>query len=192
MVNNTAYNTDTIADNFAVIIFLLVMVAIARWFYNKYNSQTQKPTAALEDKAPKYLYRAKHHIMTSREEGFFRVLCDIFQDRYYVIPQVHLSSLLDGRIYGQSHRGAFSHINGKSVDYVLCSKRDLSTVCAIELDDSTHSYPSRVSRDCEVETIFKNSGIPLARFRNTSGLSDQEIVDAISREIKSVSLDYIK
>lgn len=109
--------------------------------------------------------------MTSREEDFFKTLNEIFQDRWYVIPQVGLPSLLNHKIKGQNWNGAFQHINRKTVDYVLLSKSDLSVVCAIELDDSTHDSSTRRKRDAEVENIFQNVKFPLVRFRNISMLS---------------------
>ena len=60
-----------------------------------------------------------------------------------MFPQVHLSALLDHKVKGQDWRIAFRHINGKSVDYVLCDKATLQPVYAIELDDYTHEPRTR-------------------------------------------------
>ena len=47
-----------------------------------------------------YTYKAKKHLMTPREEDCFRVLNRIFDKKYYIIPQVHLSALLDHEVAG--------------------------------------------------------------------------------------------
>jgi len=134
----------------------------------------------------KYYYTAKSHIMTERETKFFKHLNDIFGSKFYVIPQVHLSSLLNHKLKGQNWDSAFKHINGKSVDFVLLSKESTKPICAIELDDSSHDRLSRIERDGEVERIFAIAQIPLARFRHIEKLSNKEIVDTISEAIKAV------
>lgn len=119
--------------------------------------------------------------MTKREEKLFRSLCDIFQDKCYVIPQVHLSAMINHRIKGQNWKGAFTHINGKSVDYVLLRSRDLSIMCAVELDDTTHDSAKRIERDREVERILQAADIPLLRLRHPESMTKQEIVDAFAK-----------
>jgi len=116
-------------------------------------------------KQSQYRYFPKNHIMTKREEQLFTILNENFGNRCYIIPQVHLSALLNHKVKGQNWRGAFSHINGKSVDFVLLRRKDLSVVCAIELDDTTHSMEARAKRDVEVERIFRDAKISLVRLR---------------------------
>lgn len=87
---------------------------------------------------------------------------------------------MNHKVKGQNWKGAFQHINGKSVDFVLLSKYTSKPICAIELDDSSHDRSDRSSRDEEVERIFKQAKIPLARFRKVENLSKQEIVDTIA------------
>lgn len=130
-----------------------------------------------------YKYYAKNHIMTKREERFFRELCQIFEKQCYVIPQVHLSALLEHKVKGQNWKGAFAHIHQKSVDYVLLRKKDLSVLCAVELDDITHTTSNRRKRDIEVERIFKQVGIPLVRIKHPEKMAKQEIVDYFAQVI---------
>jgi hypothetical protein len=47
-----------------------------------------------EIKKSRYRYYAKPYLMTARENEFFKLLNDIFGAKWFVIPQVHLSSLL--------------------------------------------------------------------------------------------------
>lgn len=128
-----------------------------------------------KEKAP-YLYKAKEHLMTASEEAFFRMLTDVAADKYYVFPQVHLSGFLDHKIPKQNWKYAFRHINGKSVDYVLCDKTTLKPVYAVELDDYTHQSKDRVERDKEVERIFEHANIPLVRFTDYKSLSREDII----------------
>ena len=132
------------------------------------------------EKQKLYKYYAKKQIMTNREADFFVKLNTIFNERFFVIPQVHLSAMLDERVKGQNWRSAFRHINGKSVDYVLISRTSLELICAIELDDNTHDRPERSARDKEVERIFEQAKIPLTRFRDIRGISNSKIISEIS------------
>ena len=133
-----------------------------------------------------YRYFAKNTIMTERENKFFKQLNEILGNKWFIIPQVHLSALLNHKVKGQNWKAAFRHINGKSVDYVLLSKETMKPICAIELDDSTHNYKNRVERDAEVERIFAEAKLPLARFKNPEKLSRQDIVNTIAAAIKKV------
>ncbi len=126
-----------------------------------------------------YNYSAKSSLMTKAEGDVFRKIEEAVSERYYVFPQVHLSAILDHRVKGQEWRYAFSHINGKSVDYVLCDRETLKPTYVIELDDYTHDRKERQKRDREVERILAHAGVPLVRFRDTSKLSIQTIIQAL-------------
>ncbi len=112
-----------------------------------------------------YTYIAKDCIMTNRECKFFRILLNLFEDDYLIFPQQHLSSLMTPDMNGTGYGGAFLHINGKSVDFVICDRNNFKPLCAIELDDRTHDRQDRIERDREVESIFRSIGLPLVRFR---------------------------
>ena len=112
-----------------------------------------------------YKYQRKWYLVTPSELSFFHTLLGVVNDFYYVVPQVHLSSLLNHKTWGQSWKGALSRIQRKSVDYVICSRKELTPVCAIELDDPSHSEPDRIERDKLVESIFQEAGIPLIRIK---------------------------
>jgi hypothetical protein len=133
-----------------------------------------------------YSYAAKYSLMSKTESDFFVKLERTVNERYYVFPQVHLSAILDHRVKGQEWKYAFSHINGKSVDYVLCSKTTLKPTYAIELDDYTHDKADRRERDREVERIFEAANLPLVRFKDKD-VSESEIISALASANKSAS-----
>jgi very-short-patch-repair endonuclease len=117
--------------------------------------------------------------MSPTESQFFLKLDKAVSERYYVFPQVHLSAILDHKVKGQTWKYAFSHINSKSVDYVLCDRETLRPTYAIELDDYTHDHKDRQTRDVEVERIFKVAGLPLVRFSNKD-MTSEEIIKALA------------
>lgn len=138
---------------------------------NENNSQIKKS---------QYKYYAKSYVMTSRENECFKILNEIFSSKWFVVPQVHLSALLDYRVKGQNWNAAFRHINGKSVDFVLIGKESYKVICAIELDDSTHNKPERKERDVEIERIFNQARIPLARISKFESMTKPELAKVIT------------
>jgi len=161
-------------DNpYAILVVILVAVVVVVAIKISSGSERRKVL-----KNNKYSYYAKDSIMTRAETEVFKTLYSAVNERYLVFPQVHLSALLDHRIKGQDWRIAFRHINGKSVDFVLCDKLTLRPTYALELDDFTHNQRDRVERDIEVERIFKEARLPLIRFKNADATSD-EIIQAL-------------
>jgi len=132
--------------------------------------------------APVYHYRRKERLMTSVEADFMQVLLEIVGDKYRVFPQIHLSSVLDHKVEGQTWKYALGHINSKSVDYVVSDKDQFRPLVAIELDDKTHDRESRRLRDKEVERIFAEAKLPLVRFSN----SQSHEVETVRQRIMSV------
>lgn len=115
-----------------------------------------------------YRYDKKTYLITKPELDCFKALEIAVGDKYNIFPQIHLSSIFDHKVNGQKWRAAFSHINQKSVDFLLCEKNYLTPVLAIELDDKSHEMPNRVTRDENVELIFNDAKMPLLRINHQS------------------------
>jgi len=159
------------------IYIILGLVILAIFLILLLGSSSSKKRKVFKNNA--YSYIAKSSVMTRTESDFFLKLDRAVKERYYVFPQVHLSALLDHRVKGQEWKYAFSHINGKSVDYVLCSRATLQPTYAIELDDYTHDAADRRRRDIEVERIFEEADLPLIRFKNKD-VSESEIIQTLA------------
>lgn len=156
---------------------ILGLVILAALLISALNSNSASKKKVFKNNI--YDYTAKNSLMSKTESDFFIKLERVVSERYYVFPQVHLSAILDHRVKGQEWKYAFSHINGKSVDYVLCSRATLEPTYAIELDDYTHDKPDRRERDTEVERIFEAANLPLVRFKNKD-VSEGDIIQALA------------
>ena len=156
-----------------LIIWLVILVLLLLIKVSSHRSHNRKVF-----KNNTYSYTAKQSLMTRVEDEFFLKLERAVSERYYVFPQVHLSSLLDHHVKGQDWSYAFRHINGKSVDYVLCSRETLLPTYAIELDDYSHEKSDRRKRDKEVERIFEEANLPLVRFKDKN-VSEQGIIQTL-------------
>lgn len=158
---------------FIYIAALLGILAVIKILAEKY----------LPAKKQAYSYRRKGSLISDAEHKFFDVLVSSVGNQYYIFPQVHLSDLLDHDVVGQNWRGAFSHINGKSVDFVLCDKQGIAPLLVIELDDRSHTREDRELRDEEVERILKESGLPLLRFENHGRFEKEDVINRISEKL---------
>lgn len=143
-------------------------------------SQEKKRATNLQDiKTSKYRYYSRKYLMTERENKFYHRLNGLVGRYWFIIPQVHLSAILNHKIKGQNWAAAFRHINGKSVDFVLISKKTGEIICAIELDDASHDYDAHMRRDTEINRIFYEAKVPLARFRSIEHMTDKQILDEL-------------
>lgn len=131
-----------------------------------------------------YSYKRKDFLISRAEHEFFDILVEILGDQYYVFPQIHLSNILDNKVVGQNWKGAFRHIDEKSVDYVICDKAYIKPLIAIELDDRTHEWESRKERDAEVRRILDEVGLPLLRFENHGNFNKEEIKLLVLEKLK--------
>jgi len=151
---------------FVLLFIIAIIYAIVKVIK---NLSTPKRTVSAQNAQPlrtavSYTYGKKQSILTKTERIFYANLQEAVNDYYVIVPQAHLSSFLSHTEHGQNWKAAFARINGKSVDFLLCSKVTLEPICAIELDDYTHNTKVRKERDSFVDATLSHAGIPLARF----------------------------
>lgn len=121
--------------------------------------------------------------MSPSEYLFYKQLITATENRYSIIPQVHLDELVKPTEKGNQRIFSFRHINQKSVDFVICDKQTLSPKLAIELDDRSHKMPDRIERDVEVERILKETGLPLVRLEKHLKYSLADLQKQISSQL---------
>jgi very-short-patch-repair endonuclease len=122
-----------------------------------------------------YQYKKKDFLLSRAEHECYDALVNAVGKEFYIFPQAHLSSIVDNKVVGQNWKAAFRHINGKSVDFVLCDKAYIAPRLAIELDDRTHERTDRQERDGEVERILNGAGLPLLRLDNHGQFNPSEL-----------------
>ncbi len=159
---------------------MLVVVLVIKFI-------TKNSSGKEEKRKPLYNYKRKDFLISRPEHEFFDILVEILENQYHIFTQVHLPTILDHKITGQNWKGAFSHINGKSVDFVICDKSDIKPLLAIELDDKSHEREDRIERDSEVERMLKEAGMPLLRFENNGSFNKEEIKRSILEKLKAIA-----
>ena len=160
-----------------VILMAVVFIVLKKFSPDIFNGEEKVI------KSP-YNYKKKDFLMSRAEHEFFDILVEVVGNQYYVFPQIHLSTILDNKVVGQNWRGAFRHIDEKSVDFVICDKAYIKPILAIELDDRTHEREDRKGRDGEVERILNESGLFLLRFGNNGSFIKEEIKRLILEKLR--------
>lgn len=164
---------------FYIFVGIAAGVALAIKFFT--NNSTEKEEVK---KKSIYKYTRKDFLISRPEHEFFDILVEILGSKYHIFTQVHLPTILDHKIKGQTWKAAFSHINGKSVDFVICDKKYIKPLLAIELDDKSHDRIDRIERDSEVERMLEEAGMPLVRFGNNGSFNKEEINRLIVEKLK--------
>ena len=155
------------------LIFIVIVAAAIIFLVIKARQGTDGDTSPIKTPIKKeYVYIKKSCAMTPSELSFYKTLHEAVNG-CVIIPQAHLSMFLDHEIKGQSWKAAFARINGKSVDFLICTN-DMKPLIAIELDDNTHNQPDRKTRDDFVNSIMTNTDMPLLRFK--AGEWNSEII----------------
>ncbi len=143
-------------QNSLIFLFFLFAAFLAIFFSRLY----------LFKKGTSLKYRAKEFLFTPAEHSFFFVLKSALSDEFEVFAQVRIADVLNPD-YPRSSRMrqiALNKITSKHFDYVLCRRKTLAVVAAIELDDSSHQLSDRVIRDRFIEGACDSAGLKLIRF----------------------------
>ena len=160
-------------------VIILGFLALAK----KYVDDGGWKNKSEESEETVYDYRRAKFFMTRSEHELYDVLQKAVGGEYRIFAQVHLSTILDHKVKGQSWRGALSHIHRKSVDFVLCEKDYLSPQLIIELDGKSHNREDRQERDTEVERILEDAGLPLLRIQNHGTFDAEAIKEQVNKAI---------
>ena len=193
-----------------IIFFALVVVIILLLIYSNKNhkrSTSSKPmvfeqalekaeTEAETEREDKEFipYKIRDEFLSESENMFFLVLKNALPRDIIICPKVGLSDLFfcsasDKRIKNKG----FNRIRSKNVDFVLCKNdKKLSPICAIELDDLSHSWETRQKRDVFVNELFKIAKLPLVRLESKNSYSIDEINDAIATVPEIIDSKVIK
>ena len=166
-------------DNLIIWGGVIVAVVLAI----KYFQNQQDDDSGGSRKWRGYDYGKKDFFMSRAEHECYDALIAAVGKDYYIFPQAHLTSIVDHKIKGQNWRGAFRHIDEKSVDFVLCDKNYIAPRLVIELDDRTHERLDRKLRDGEVERILKCASLPLLRLDNHGSFDSIDVAQKIKSAI---------
>ncbi len=137
----------------------------------------------------KYPFKKKRYLMTQTEYKFYEVLHEIIKDKFFIMPQVALSRIIEVQA-GLAKHGSdswyanFSRINKKTVDFVVFDKIYLSPMLVIELDDYTHNYFSRKKRDEFLDNALNSAGLNILHVKPQYNYDKLWLEKAIFEKVK--------
>lgn len=136
----------------------------------------------------RFKYRPRKHLMVGSSKQCFQMLNDLFGQKFYIVPEVSLSSLLSHKVGTQDRYAAYKFIENKTVDFVLCNKRTLRPVCAVKLEDGVRNNAKEPgSAPEEMEKFFRSAHIPFIYLAKTQRLTPEYIIEEFSRVVYETS-----
>ena len=148
------------------LIILIILIKLIRSIGQKNNVPTQSVEYTEQTEQVEYLYKRLDVLFTPAERSFLGVLNQVVNSKVQVFGKVRVADVLTPQ-EGMSRsewQKAFNKISAKHFDFVLCALDDLSILCAIELNDRSHSSKKRKQRDIFLENTCQSASFPLIQF----------------------------
>ncbi|WP_202973218.1 DUF2726 domain-containing protein [Psychromonas sp. psych-6C06] len=169
---------------------ILAIIAVVLFIIFKIK---MKRLSQSSDEQSEFSYRKLDVLFTPAERSFLGVLNQAIDDDTIVFGKVRVADILAPK-KGTTRsvwQKAFNKISSKHFDFVLCNKADLSVLCAIELDDSSHNKSKQKERDAFVEGACKSANFPLLRFVAKATYTVNDIQKALSQYLPNLQNDAI-
>ena len=102
-------------------------------------------------------------LFSPAERSFLGVLDSVVGSEHRVFGKVRVADLASVKpgLTPSARQGALNRVAAKHVDFVVCRASDLSMVCAVELNDSSHTSKRSQARDELLGNVCKAIGLPL-------------------------------
>ena len=134
-------------------------------------------------KEPVGEYR-KAKFMSEAEVRFYKAIVEAIGVKFRIFAKPRLNDIVYAVDADRSRwQSRANKLRMKHVDFLLCDPTTLSPVCAIELDDSSHTRPDREARDGFVNNALKAAGMPIVHFPVRGTYSQSEISQKISETL---------
>ena len=155
-----------------ILVFLLLSIAL------KFRTKI--------DINKKYPYRKSGPLFTPAERSFFGVLKNIVGSEIEIFGKVRVADVINPEkgLSRSVWQVAFNKISRKHFDFLLCRSDDLSVLCAIELNDSSHKSQKRTDRDTFLEAVCSEANLPLIQIPAKAAYHIEEISKVIAPFIK--------
>ena len=116
-------------------------------------------------------------LFSPAERSFLGVLDHAVGSEHRVFGKVRVADLAAVKpgLGNAARQGALNRVAAKHVDFVVCRASDLSVVCAVELNDSSHSSKRAQARDEFLTNVCKAIGLPLFQVPAKRAYSVQEL-----------------
>lgn len=122
-------------------------------------------------------YAKNRELFSPAERSLLRLLEQAAGEKYRLLAKVRAANIVRVRLMSDQSAWlrAVEQIKSRSFDFVLCDKEDLSLVCAIKLNDTSHAPQRKHERDTFLERVCKAISLPLVHIIAPSDLSVSEL-----------------
>lgn len=123
----------------------------------------------------KPLYNKKR-LMTDIEKYFYNIITKHFNDKYIVVPQVNLASIVNKE---KKYKNEYQNELFRNLDFGIFDKETTSPLLMIEINDKTHNYKKRQYRDIKVKEILNTANINLITFYTEYSNKEDYVINRI-------------
>ena len=122
-------------------------------------------------------YQPARTLFTAAERSFLGVLDQAVGSEYRVFGKVRVAdvAIVKAGLGKSARQSALNRIAYKHIDFVVCRANDLTVVCAVELNDKSHSSQRAQSRDDLLLKVCQAINLPLLTVPAKQAYSLQEI-----------------
>ena len=103
-------------------------------------------------------YRTVRFLFTEQERYFYGALRHVLKPHpeWVIHPKVRVADFI------KALRGAdYDFLNGRHIDFLICTRDYHNPTLGIELDDPTHDRPRSISRDAALDAIYRTANFPI-------------------------------
>lgn len=156
-----------------IFIALVVLVALAIIIATIVAKKPPKK----ENTKQEFPYIKRGSLFTPAERSFLGVLNQAVDSKAQIFGKVRVADVIttEKGLTPSIRQTAFNKISNKHFDYLLCDKADLSVLCAIELNDSSHNSEKTKKRDAFLEGACEAANIPLVQIKAQATYNINEI-----------------
>ncbi|QSV15467.1 DUF2726 domain-containing protein [Photobacterium ganghwense] len=131
-------------------------------------------------------YQPIKRLLTPAERSFYGVLSTCLKDDYLIFCKVRIADVIKpvSGLNRSEWQRAFNKISSKHLDFVICDKKDLSILCAVELNDSSHEKATRAKRDAFVSKSLESAGVSFTEFSAKKSYSISDVSERLSTYLK--------
>lgn len=136
---------------------------------------------------PDFPYIKRGPLFTPAERSFLGVLNQAVDSKAQIFGKVRVADVMttEKGLTPSIRQTAFNKISNKHFDYLLCDKADLTVLCAIELNDSSHNSEKTKKRDAFLEGACKATNIPLVQIKAQATYNINEIKAELEKYLSS-------
>lgn len=127
-------------------------------------------------------------LFSPAERSFLGVLDQAVGSEHRVFGKVRVADLASVKpgLSASARQGALNKVAAKHFDFVVCRASDLTVVCAVELNDSSHSAKPAQARDELLTNVCGAIGLPLFQVPAKRAYSVQELQAQLASVIGGV------